>query len=346
MKPMSSSGDSGATVYGDPNAVIARHTAAGSGGAANFDIYDAFRQFGYYPTQEEIDAIAPSFAGRTNPGQIGMSAVSQYVLHKKTEIDRQKNDPLVALQKRMEDSAGLMKNQVTGLYGQLQDVLGSAPQLFGNLTPDQISTYLAPLQTAFKEQMAVVQGTMASRGIAASSTENNALAQTGEQFQENVLSTGLNVGMQSQQAKAQAISKHISDLLGLTGTEEQIAGGAAGQRSAQDLGQSNMIASLPFFLNQASLQQELIQKQMNSGGGFMDTFGKVTSGINQGMNALQSLMMIPQQFKTSSTAPSYSPGPMAPGGGGFQNFMGSSSYQAPNLSLYNTPEALFASPVA
>src|SRR4051794_35649803 len=120
-----------------------------TGGARNFNIFDAFQQFGYYPTQEEINAIAPSFEGRTDPGQIGNSAVAQYVLHKKAEAERQANDPLAALQKKMDDSTTLMKNQVQGLYGQLQDVLGSAPELFGNMKPDQIATYLAPLQDSF-----------------------------------------------------------------------------------------------------------------------------------------------------------------------------------------------------
>ncbi len=315
---------------GDPNAKVTDPT----GGEPNFNIQQIFNQFGYYPTQAEINAIAPSFGGTYDVLETGTSAVSQYVLHKQAEAERQKNDPLAALQTRIEESVALMKNQVQGLQGQLQDTLSAAPQLFGSLAPDQIQSYLAPLTTAFNTQLSAVQGVLASRNLGGSSIEANALAQTGQQFKENVLSTGLNIGLTSQQAKAKAIQDQINNMFGLTGQEEQIGAAAAGQRSGQNLGQSNLIASLPFFLNQASRQQDLIQRQLRSGGGFMDTFNKVTSGINQGVNAFQSLEMIPQQFKTA--------GGGAPGGGGYPGFMPGTN--APNVPVTSVgpEEALFA----
>jgi hypothetical protein len=322
-----------ADTYGDPGAKITDPT----GGAPNFNIADVFKQFGYYPTQDEINAIAPSFEGRYNIQAIGTSAVSQYVLQKKAEIDRQKNDPLAALQKKMDDSVALMKNQVQGLYGQLQDTLSAAPQLFGNMTPDQIGTYLAPLKSAFTEQLGQIQGVMASRGLAASSTENNALAQTGEKFQENVMSTGLQVGLDAQKNKAASIQAQINNLFGLTGTEEGIAGSAAGQRSSQNLGQSNLIASLPFFLNQASQQQDLIARQLNSQGGFQGKFDQVTGDISKGMNALQTLAMVPSQFKTATPGGTpYTPA-STPSGSPF-----GLSQPNPNTAFMSDQAALFA----
>lgn len=245
---------------GDPNATITRP------GIKNFNIKDVFNSFGYYPTQEEIDAMAGTFQGTYNMGETGTSAVAQYVMQKRAEVERQKNDPLAALQKKMDESVALMKNQVQGLYGQLQDTLKEAPKLFGELTPDQIQTYLAPLQYSFDQQLAQVQGAIASRGISGSSTENNALANTGEQFQQQVLSTGLDVGMKSQQAKAAAIQKQIDNLFGLTGHEESISAAASGQKSAQDLSQSNLIASLPYFLSQDAFAKQEALKASKGGG--------------------------------------------------------------------------------
>lgn len=219
--------------------------------------YDAFRQhfiqFGYYPTDAETAAMKDVGFGVSNNAvrdSLVNSAIAQYVLQKKAEETRLANDPLVGLQKKMDDSIALMKNQVTGLQAQLQDTLSAAPQLFGSLTPDQIQNYLKPLKTTFDQQVAQVQGIAASRGLAASSTENNSIAQTGQQFQEQVLSQGLQVGQQQQSAKANSIQNQINNLFGLTGQEESISAQATGQKSSQDLGQSNLIASLPYFLSQ------------------------------------------------------------------------------------------------
>lgn len=261
---------------GNPNAVITDPR----GGQKNFDIQSVFKQFGYYPTQEEINAISQAFSGTYDPAARGISAVSQYVMAKKAEAERQANDPLAALQKKMEDSVALMKNQVQGLYGQLQDTLSAAPKLFGDLAPDQIQTFLAPLKTAFDQQVATVQGVIAQRGLAASSTENNALAETGQRFQESVFATGLDVGMKSQAAKAAAIQKQIDNLFGLTGHEEGIAGNAAQARSAQNLGQSNLIASLPAFLNAQSAQYDQLARA-NQGPGLLDKINTGVSLFNQ-----------------------------------------------------------------
>jgi hypothetical protein len=293
--------------------ITERDTTSGArdGAYARQNIINSFIGFGYYPTEAEVASLIGTSMGEGG-SEFGAASVANYVNMQKAEIEREKNDPLAAFQKKMMDSADLYKTQVQGLYGQLQDTLGSAPQLFGNLTPDQIDTYLAPLKRSFDTQLANVQSVMGSRGLSSSSSENNALAATGEQFKEGVLSTGLNVGMQSQQAKAKAISDQINALLGLAGGEERLGGAAASQRSSQALGQSNLIQSLPFFLSQAAKQNQLFQGALDSKGGFQDTFNQVTGDISQGMNAFQTLAMVPGQFKTASPQSSAS-GPNLPG---------------------------------
>lgn len=320
---------------GDPNAIITDPT----GGARNFNILDVFKSFGYYPSQEEISALAPTFQGRYNIGETGTSAVSQYVLQKRAEAERQKNDPLAALQKHMEESVALMKNQVTGLYGQLQDTLGSAPQLFGNLTPDQIQTYLAPLQDSFKKQLSLVQGTIASRGIPGSSTENNALAETNRQFMDQTMATGLQVGMDSQKSKAAAIQNQINNLFGLTGTEEGIAGGAAGQKSQQDLGQSNLIASLPYFLSQDAFAKNQYYNAQNKGMGAWDVAERVIGDTAQIASSVA--QFIP--FAHPAQAPQR-PATQAPGSNPYPNFQSPYAYPSgANSNNYSPEVPLFQS---
>jgi hypothetical protein len=295
--PQSSAGGfTAAAGGGDPNTITDP-----TGGAPNFNILNAFEEFGYYPTQAEIDALAPSFEGRTNTGEIGNNAVAQYVNYQQQLATFKANDPLTALTTQLNDAITLQTNQVNGLYNQLQTTLTSAPQLFGSLTPDQVNTYLQPLQTAFQSQLATVQGTIASRGLAGSSTENNALAQTGQQFQQNVLSTGLSIGQQQQQASATAIQNQINSLFGLTGTETGVLGQAAGQQSQQDLAQSQLVGSLPSFLN-AQSAAETAQAKAASGSGAQGLFNTVTGDIGKATSAFENLLMVPQQFQAAPGA--------------------------------------------
>ena len=260
-------------------------------GASDINITKMMESYGYYPTQEEAQALQGSFTSDNNAASkaVGASAVAQYVLSKKAEAERQKNDPLVALQKKMDESVTLMKNQVQGLQTQLSDTLSAAPQLFGSLTPDQIQQYLAPLKTSFDTQLSTLQTTMASRGLGASSTENNALAQTGQKFKEDVLATGLQVGQTQQTAKAKSIQDQINNLFGLTSTEEQISAGAAGQKSAQDLGQSNLVSSLPYFLSQDAYAKE--QARLASSGG-NKTGSMIAGGLTGAMSGAAQGFMV------------------------------------------------------
>ena len=224
--------------------------------APDIDITQIFQDFGYTPTTAEAQAMEGAFGGANNAATkaAGINAISQYVNYQNQIKQAEANDPLNALQTRMNNIIDQNTASVKGLSTQLQSVLSSAPQLFGSLTPDQISEYLQPLQTSFNTQMSQVQATLASRGLGGSSTEANALAQTNQQFQQTVLQTGLNIGLTSQQNQAQAIQTQINNLFGQTGQAMGIAGQAAGQQSSQNLAESNLVASLPSFLNAQSLE--------------------------------------------------------------------------------------------
>ena len=131
-----------------------------------------------YGVANPTDAEAALFTGMDTIGGSAGAAIAEYANYKKSESDRQASDPLVAYQQLEQQYATDSIAQANNLYGQLQDLQSSAPKLFGELTPDQINQYLAPLQTAFKQSVSQVQGVLASRGLGASSTEANALAQT------------------------------------------------------------------------------------------------------------------------------------------------------------------------
>ena len=304
-----------------------------TGGQKNFNILDVFQEFGYQPTQAEINSLSQSFSGSIDPGQIGTSAVGQYVNFMDTVKQTEANDPLTALQTTITNSVAQNKASIQGLYGQLQSTLAAAPQLFGSLTPAQISTYLQPLQTAFQSQIGQVQAAMAKTGGAGSSTEQNALAQAQAGFQGQVLSTGLSIGQQQQQAQAQAMQAQINNLFGLTGTEEQIGSAAASQQSSQNLAESNLLASLPSFFNSQSTQQEAIQQAQAAQGGFQSEFNTVTGDISQALGTATSL------FNTATKAGQAVSGMTAPG---ISTPVPASS-STPNLSLLQgqpgTPEA-------
>src|SRR5271165_2812982 len=118
-----------ADVAADPNAITDP-----TGGAPNFNLLDVFQEFGYQPTQAEIDALAPSFEGTYGGGGIGSNAIAQYVNYQNQIKAFQANDPLTGLQTRMNGIIDQNTKSVAALQTQLQGVLTSAPQLFGSLT--------------------------------------------------------------------------------------------------------------------------------------------------------------------------------------------------------------------
>jgi|SRR5579864_4424214 len=324
-----------ADIAADPNTITdPLGGPAGSGGAANFNILDVFQEFGYQPTQAEISALSSSFGGSIDPYQIGSSAVGQYVNFMDQIKQTEANDPLAALQTSLATDIAQNRASIEGLYGQIQSTLTSAPQLFGDLTPDQISTYIQPLQTAFTQQLSQVQGAMASRGVAGSSTENNALAQTNLQFQQGLLSTGLSIGQQQQQARAQAMQAQINNLFGLTGQETGIKGQAAGQESAQNLSESNLLASLPSFYNSQAQMQEAIAQANKANTGFQSEFNTVTGDIGSATGALTNLFNVGKTAASAAGAggPAGSPSTAAPATFN-PSGIPSSNYTSPNLNV-------------
>lgn len=112
--------DKGTFTAADAPTVTDAYTAS----ATDINVQKWFEQFGYYPTQAEVTALGGSFSSANDAAskQFGVQAISQYVLQQKQNADFAKNDPLAALQTRMEQSVDTMKKQVTGLYGQLQEI--------------------------------------------------------------------------------------------------------------------------------------------------------------------------------------------------------------------------------
>lgn len=307
------------------------------------DVKRLLQQYGLpNPTDAEVDM----FTGIDVIGGAAVSSIAAYANAKKAELDRQANDPLTAYQQLTEKYSADSIAKAGNLYDQLQSVLTEAPKLFGNLTPDQVQTYLAPLQTSYTQALSSVQGIVASRGLAASSTENAALAQTNKEFQQQVFSTGLDVGMKSQKNRATAMQAQINNLFGFGTSTLGMAGQAAGQKSAQDLGQSNLIASLPYYLRSTGMSEAqatiAADEARAAQSGFYSKFNQVTGAINQGINTYNNLRSTGNlnlgpfgQFGSGSSTPVsgsqtgqqfQSPASQSPGG---------SSNQTPNTSLFD-----------
>ncbi len=104
--------------------------------------------------------------------------------------------------------------------------------------------------------------------------------------------------------------------------------GAAGQQSSQNLGESNLIASLPSFLNSNAAQMAAFNKAFNPDtGGFQALFNQVTGDINQGANAFNSIMGVGKTVAGMG-------GGMPGGGGAPSSIPGGSPGAAPSTSLY------------
>ena len=305
----------------------------------NIDITAIMKQFGYTPTNEEAVMLQGAFGAENNAVSkaAGVEAIAQYVNYQKQIQAFDAKDPLTGLQTRMNNIIDQNTKAVSGLSDQLQQTLSAAPQLFGSLTPDQISTYLAPLQTSFNQQLSQVQATMAARGLGASSPEANALAQTNQQFQQTVLSTGLNIGLTAQKNKADAIQQQINNLFGQTGQAINSTTSAAGQQSKQQLGESELIGSLPSFLNNQAQDQAARNTSAQDQGGFQAMFDAVTGDIGKGVNAAGKLYT---SYTTSGASSLFSqPGgqpapagtnPMTPSFA--STSPGGTNYQPPNLN--------------
>ena len=259
----------------DPNAITDP-----TGGARNFNVFDVFKSFGYTPTQAEINQLAPSFMGRKDVYQVGSSAVAQYVDTQRKIHEQEANDPMKKWVEEQKTRAADLSTKAQDLYGQQQKILSSAPQLFGNLTPDQINEYLAPVVQGAKENSANLEGAFARRNLAGSSIEANALTGANREFLQNVLAQGLNIGMSQQKQQSDSIEHQIAQLFNQAGISTSQVGAGTSQLSQQDFNNSQTLIGLPSFLNAQSLQRELIAKQLE-GPSLID---KIGSGLNLAQN--------------------------------------------------------------
>lgn len=308
------------------------------------DVIYTLKKYGITnPDPSEVDI----FVGMDVVGGAALAAISEYANFKKQEALREANDPLAAYQTLTQKMADDSISRAQNLYTQLQETLTEAPQLFGNLTPDQIQTYMAPLKTSFEQSLATAQTVMASRGMAASSTENAAIAAEQKKFQEGVFATGLDVGMKSQQAKAQSMQQQIAQLFGLGQFAQGEAGGAARQKSAQELYQSNLIASLPYFLResgsqeaQSTLAAQRAREQRNT---LLGRIGYARDVFNTSKGFAMDILKTPSDLASSFGGSSGGGTPYSPTSA--PNLPASGSTLLPSsLSLTQPSKALFATP--
>lgn len=214
-----------------------------------------FTEFGYTPTDAEVASLQQlSSAGNQDPNsaiaqaQRGQSLVAQYVTTIQSVQEANANDPTKQVLANaqgffnsQQQSAVDLRGSADQVYSQLQQVTTSAPKLFGNLTPDQISQFIAPLRTQFDASDAALQGQANRAGLAGSSTELGLVAQNEDQFKENVLSQGIGVGLTEQQNEENVLQNRITSLTGsadtalgtLPGLLNTEAGAAAGVNADQ-----------------------------------------------------------------------------------------------------------------
>src|SRR5208337_1684483 len=100
--------------------------------------------------------------------------------------------------------------------------------------------------------------------------------QAQNEFQGTVLQSGLNIGLTSQTNQANALQTQINNLYGQTNQAMGITGAAAQQQSQQQLGESQLIGSLPSYMNAQSLNQGAYNTAATKGSTFQDTFNQVT----------------------------------------------------------------------
>lgn len=240
------------------------------------DVVSTFKSYGVDLTPAEVNLFAGQDSG---PGLA--QAMASFAQTKTEQMKQEANNPLKTFLDDEKVRRQGFEDKANGLYSQLQDTISAAPKLFGNLSPDQINQYLAPITQAAKEGSANLQGDFARRNIAGSSIEANALADAQRKYQENILSTGLNLGMNTQQAQASAIQNRINQLFGASGQSSGLMGSGAGQLNTEQMTNMQNITQLPLFLQAMMQQRQLFDKQMNEGPSLWD---KIDRGINTGNN--------------------------------------------------------------
>lgn len=282
---------------------------------------EVLKSYGYDATDLEVQALAGLDIGNGGP-----QALAQYALTKSQQLERQAKDPLnsvLAAEKTFSSAQeAFAKGDIDSakeLYGQLEGVLKEAPHLFGNLTPDQIDEYMAPVKQQFKEADAVAQGSAARRGLGGSSTELALQGEEANKFKGQVLSTGVSVGMTQQQLQAKAIQDEVNRRTQLAGMHTSAAATgyglqnqAAGQLSGQAQGDQSLLSSLPAYLRAQVLQELALKKQQEEfdSGSFARKFGNITGMINTGLNTASNVVnFVGSKGASTSPVPGFSSSP-------------------------------------
>ncbi len=227
----------------------------------NTYIKEIFQQFGLKdPTPAEIGM----FSQTSLNGGIASSAIANYVNTKNAQMKAEADNPLKQFMEEEKVRRADFESKANGLYQQLQETISAAPKLFGNLTPEQINQYIAPITQAARDGSANLEGDFARRNIAGSSIEANALADAHRKYQENLLQTGLGLGMQTQQAEATGIQNRLNQLFGASGQSTNLLGSSASQLTADQQNNLQSITQLPLFLNAMGAQQKALLDDYNS----------------------------------------------------------------------------------
>lgn len=240
-----------------------------------FSIFKWFTDFGYEPSAAEVDAFLVLAGGSPQDLQRGRSMIANYVHAVQTAQEANANDPtrqVLADEKGFFNSqqqrAVTLEGSADQVYGELKSTFGQAPKLFGGLDESQIDQYLDPLKSSFAESGASTQTAAARRGLTGSSTELNAINENERKFKENVLKTGLDVGLSEQGVQRQILQNRINQLqadyqqaYGFLPGSLARQGGIAQNIAASDMNTALLKGSLPLYLRSYSSNEALAGKQ-------------------------------------------------------------------------------------
>jgi len=230
------------------------------------NVLEAFESFGYTPSEAELqEFINVDWTG------MGSGAIANYVqaMQQLTGAEGLIKGNLLSEQQASQmyqNLSNILETQGTEAYNQAANIFTQAPQLFGSLSPDQVDTYLQPLKQQFGYATGQVEGDIAARGQTGSSIEGTALGQQENLFKQNVLSTGLGVGMQQQAQRAAILQALGSGKLGLSGTFGGLGAnysGLANQSAGQYGDLSQVIAGLGPSLENMAIGQKAAYNALN-----------------------------------------------------------------------------------
>ena len=219
-------------------------------------ITQAFKSFGYTPSKEEVDQLLSIGTARGDSTAKVFGSVANYVRTVRLQQERKQNDPLNQV---IADERGFF-SETEKRTADLEGNLEGPVKLFGALDENQVQQYLAPLTQSTLESGARLQGAAGRRGLGGSSTEMNALAENERKFKENVLTTGLQTGMDERTRLTQLLMQQY----GLSAGSLQRQAGIAGQQSAAALDESQTLSELPIYLRGISAQETAVEEAINA----------------------------------------------------------------------------------